>query len=177
MVRVVSPARVVYTISNEAAVSSLVDQLYPDVDRSWRHHFIGNLKQLCGFQHFGEGRATRAKAENWSRLEDVVWICLDGNDEYVPLLGTVTHMFESVMTLRADYNNTLEALRELLPSRSGSQKKTKVSWARGKRAGPFWRMVEPPSSIHLLADGSSLTEVNWRHPALNVGQQVCAQLA
>ena len=46
MVRVVSPDRVVYTLDDEEAVTPLVQQLYPDADRSWRYHLVANLLQL-----------------------------------------------------------------------------------------------------------------------------------
>ena len=152
MVRVVSPDRVVYTILNEAAISSLVDELYPGRDRSWRNHLVGNLKQLCGFQNVGDGRAPRAAAENWKLLDDVVWIRLDGSDEYVPLVGTVTHMFESVMQLREDFINTKEALRELMPSRLAGKKGCKFhsrlvsaqghsgAWSARQARCNFWLM-------------------------------------
>ena len=124
MVRVVSPERVVYTISDEDAIRPLVDRLYIDNDREWRNHLVGNLKQLCGFAHVDKGRNGRNQAANWVRLEDVVWVRLNHAGEYVPLVGSVKHMYESVMEPRADYQNTKAALGELLPGTSGRQKKT-----------------------------------------------------
>ena len=158
MVRVVSPERVVYTISDEDAIRPLVDRLYIDNDREWRNHLVGNLKQLCGFAHVYDNG--RNQAANWVRLEDVVWVRLHYAGEYVPLVGSVKHMYDSVMEPRADYQNTKAALGELLPGTSGKQKKTHISWALGKRGGPFWRVVRPPSSVLQLVDGSNLTDVN-----------------
>ena len=162
MVRVVSPERDVYTLSDEDAVRPLVDRLYPNNDREWRNHLVGNLKQLCGFAKVDQGRNGRNQAANWIRLDDVVWdwVRLNHAGEYVPLVGSVKHMFDSVMEPRADYQNTKAALGELLPGTSGKQKKTQISWALGKRGGPFWRVVRPPSSVLQLVDGSNLTEVN-----------------
>ena len=174
MVRLVSPDRVVYTISSEDAISSLVAHVHPSAERAWRNHLVGNLSQLCGFRKVGEGRPNRSIASNWVRLESVVWIRLDGAHEYVPLVGTVKHMYESVMQLRSDYNNTQNALGELLPTSSGKQKKLQVPWALGKRGGPFWRVVTPPSSLQLLVDGDCLTKVNGP-PSSSTEQQVCAQ--
>ena len=76
----------------------------------------------------------------------------DDGTEYVPLVGKPQHMFDSVVTPRADMKfGSKESMSKLL---------------NGSRAqiGP-WKKVSPPRQVFSLGNGSSL-----------VGLQACAAL-
>ena len=159
MVIVATERRQVIHIPDRDAVPDLVDEYYPNKDAVWRSHFKNNLRQLCRFDAVGTGRSDRGMAENWVRIADVVWLRLDGTTEYVPLVGTVKHMYESVMQHRLDFPFSSEQLNKLIPSRSGKQKIQELGVDR-KRDTPKWRVVPPPRGLYSLRDGQSLTDVN-----------------
>ena len=85
-------------------------------------------------------------------FHNIYWLKHDDGTEYVPLVGKPQHMFDSVVTPRADMKfGSKESMSKLL---------------NGSRAhiGP-WKKVSPPRQVFSLGNGSSL-----------VGLQACAAL-
>ena len=50
---------------------------------------------------------------NWQRLESVIWLKHDRGTELVPLVGKLSHMFDSVVQPRSDMNMEMDSLRKL----------------------------------------------------------------
>ena len=111
----VSPERVLYRVADAEALRELANHL------GLNKVIVGNLRQLCGWQDVGDGRAARRIADNWQLLDDLCWLKRDGGDEFVPLVDEVGHMFSSVVEMRADMKMSKDSLRKLVPSRTGRQ--------------------------------------------------------
>ena len=88
---------------------------------------VANLRQLFGWRGVGNGkgdkndRDDRGKAGNFQLLENINWLKRVGAKEFVPVVGKVAHIFETVVQPRSDMTFNQESLRKLLPSRSGKQ--------------------------------------------------------
>ena len=69
----VSPERVLYRVADEPALRELGGRLGLD------KVVFGNLRQLCGWQAVGDGRAARRIADDWQLLDDLCWLKRDGS--------------------------------------------------------------------------------------------------
>ena len=135
--RLVSPDRVLFIVDDKTELKALVKRL----GLGWT--LGGNLLKLCGWANMGGGD----EKANWQRLESVIWLKHDRGTELVPLVGKVSHMFDSVVQPRSDMNMKIDSLRKLVPSRTG---KTLLDMVAG------WRRVAMPPDVMRLADGTSL---------------------
>ena len=115
MLQLVSPERTLHYVADEEALRLLAS------GRGLHRVVHKNLRQLCGWQAVGDGRAARRIADNWQLLDDLCWLKRDGGDEFVPLVDEVGHMFSSVVEMRADMKMSKDSLRKLVPSRTGRQ--------------------------------------------------------
>jgi len=99
--RLVSPDRMLYIVDDKTELKALVDLL------GLGPKLGGNLRQLCGWANMGGGD----EKANWQRLESVIWLKHDLGAELVPLVGKVSHMFDSVVQPRSDMNMEMESLQ------------------------------------------------------------------
>ena len=150
--RLVSPDRKVFLVAEEEDLKA-VGKLYNLTPKK-----LGNVRQLLGWTTVGNGRGDRndrrerKEGENFMLFENVAWLKHDHGTEYVPLVGKLVHMFDSVVTPRSDMHiGSKESLGNLLRG------------AKMQIGG--WRKVPPPQQVFPLRHGSSL-----------VGLQACAAL-
>ena len=150
--RLVSPDRKLFLMADEDDLKA-VAELYKLTSKQ-----KGNIRQLLGWVSVGNrsgdrnDRAERKESENFMLFHNIYWLKHDDGTEYVPLVGKPQHMFDSMVTPRADMKfGSKESMSKLL---------------NGSRAhiGP-WKKVSPPRQVFSLGNGSSL-----------VGLQACAAL-
>ena len=150
--RLVSPDRKLFLMADEDDLKA-VAELYKLTSKQ-----KGNIRQLLGWVGVGNrsgDRNDRAERKEVGELHAVpqhLRLKHDDGTEYVPLVGKPQHMFDSVVTPRADMKfGSKESMSKLL---------------NGSRAhiGP-WKKVSPPRQVFSLGNGSSL-----------VGLQACAAL-
>ena len=145
-----------HRVADENAIDRLVEQVFTgQLDSETlkkKRQFKGNLKQLCGFiQH---GHNSKSLVNGYQIFDRMRWICMDGAKELVPILGTPEEAFKTVLN-RTDVNFSLDDLKQLLPTKSGNQKKKQV----GKH--PYiWRLaLQPPiTAFQNIPDGGRLTD-------------------
>ena len=147
-----------HRVANENAIDRLVDQVFPGpLDKKGadkKKHFKGNLKHMCGFKQHGHN--SKAMVDGYQLCDHMRWICMDGANELVPILGTPEDAFESVLNNRTDINFSLDDLKHLLPTKSGNQKNKK----RQIGDHPYvWRLaVRPPiTAFENIPDGACIT--------------------
>ena len=134
--RLVSPDLKLYIVAGPEALRDLVKVL----KLGWV--LGGNLQQLCGWAEVGADRTDRKEAGNWQLLESVRWLKHDNGNEIVPVVGKYSHMFKSVVQLRADMDFPQSSLEKLLRRRFEHLK--------------GWRLVEEPAGVRQLLHGDSL---------------------
>ena len=134
--RLVSPNLKLYIVAGPEALRDLVKVL----KLGWV--LGGNLQQLCGWAEVGADRTDRKETSNWQLLESVRWLKHDNGNEIVPVVGKYSHMFKSVVQLRADMDFPQPSLEKLLRRRFEHLK--------------GWRLVEEPAGVRHLRHGDSL---------------------
>ena len=110
--RLVSPDRKLFLMADEDDLKA-VAELYKLTSKQ-----KGNIRQLLGWVSVGNrsgdrnDRAERKESENFMLFHSIYWLKHDDGTEYVPLVGKPQHMFDSVVTPRADMKfGSKEALR------------------------------------------------------------------
>eukprot|EP00966_Prymnesium_polylepis_P295758 6830780-Prymnesium_polylepis.2 len=76
------------------------------------------------------------------------WIRRKGHDEIVPLVGTLTHMYTTVVQPHPHMEFKQDDLRRLLPSRTGKQERKTI---KGN-----WVLADRPAGVYAAASGTSL---------------------
>ena len=100
--RLVSPDRKLFLMADEDDLKA-VAELYKLTSKQ-----KGNIRQLLGWVSVGNrsgdrnDRAERKESENFMLFHSIYWLKHDDGTEYVPLVGKPQHMFDSVVTPRAD---------------------------------------------------------------------------
>ena len=145
-----------HRVADENAIDRLVEQVFTgQLDSKAlekRRQFKGNLKQLCGFKQHGHN--SKSLVNGYQMFDRMRWICMDGAKELVPILGTPEEAFKTVLN-RTDVNFSLDDLKQLLPSKSGNQKKKQVG------NHPYiWRLASQPpiAAFQNIPDGGRLTD-------------------
>ena len=99
---------------------------------------VGNLRQLLGWKDVGtpkggrNDRDKRKETENFMLFHNIYWLKHDDGTEYVPLVGKPQHMFDSVVTPRADMKfGSKESMSKLL---NGSRAHIGLTLDHGKRS-------------------------------------------
>ena len=88
--KIVSPDRILYVCADDkAAFDALMKGL------GVGSKLLGNLRSLCGFA----ASASDAPNErgNWQLLQKVSWLKQDGDPEIIPVVGSIKHIFETVV--------------------------------------------------------------------------------
>ena len=141
--RLVSPDRKLFLVDNEHDLQAVGQRYKLKADQ------IRNLRQLLGWtgvgNHSGDrnDRTGSSQRENFMMLHNIYWLKHDDGTEYVPLVGKVQHMFDTVVGPRLDIKiGSKASLNNLLNG--------------AKQHVGRWRKVSPPQQIFTLGNGASL---------------------
>ena len=105
--KLVSPDRRLYVVTTEAELQKIVPQAERTAKaEKARRELLKNLRQLLGWTAVGncngdkDDRRERKMAGNWQPLVFVTWIKHDNAAEIVPLVGSHSHKYKTVVMCR-----------------------------------------------------------------------------